>query len=185
MLYITIPEIEWYDEANNEFHKTKEQRLQLEHSLVSLSKWESKWKKPFLNPREPRTTEESMDYIRCMMITQNVPKSVYDYIFSSADVMAQINAYIDDPMTATWFNDRTEGKGRSTREVITSELIYYWLVSLQIPFECEKWHLNRLLTLIKVCEVKNTPPKKMSAKELAKRNTALNAQRLAAAKKGR
>lgn len=182
MLYLEIPELEWYDEEKNEFRRTKSIRIQLEHSLVSLSKWESKWKKPFLNRKEKGTVEETIDYIHCMTITQNVPEYVYDYIVSNSDLVSKVNEYMDDPMTATWFSDKKEGKGIPPRRVVTSELIYCWMTKLQIPFECEKWHLNRLLTLIKVCESENAPPKKMSAKELAQRNMAINSQRLAAAK---
>lgn len=182
MLTIVVPPGEWYDEKTNQFINTKQQTLQLEHSLVSLSKWESKWKKPFLsqNKKEPRTKEESLDYIRCMTITQNVDPLVYAVIDNHPEIVKQINDYINDSRTATWFSQK-EGEAKATsREVITSELIYYWMVSLQIPFECQKWHLNRLLTLIKVCNIKNQPAKKMSKRQLAKRNTDLNAKRLAA-----
>lgn len=183
MLTINIPCEQWYDEANNEFITIKAQTIQLEHSLVSLSKWESKWKKPFLSngvKQKPRTKEESIDYIRCMTITQNVDPRVYEVISRKPDLTKKINDYINDSHTATWFT-KEEGKGSAmSREEVTSELIYYWMINLQIPFECQKWHLNRLITLIKVCNVKNQPSKKMSARQLAKRNTELNAQRLAA-----
>lgn len=172
MLQITIPAIELYDESKEEFISTKEQTLVLEHSLVSLSKWESKWKKPFIT-KENRTVEETIDYIKCMTITQNVDPDIYKYITN--ENVRDVNKYIDDPMTATTFSDNK--KGGSSRELITSELIYYWMVSYNIPFECQKWHLNRLLTLIRVCSVKNQPPKKMSNGEIMSRNAALNAAR--------
>ena len=173
MLKITIPSIELFDEAREEFVSTKEQTLQLEHSLVSLSKWESKWHKPFLT-KEDKTYEESIDYIRCMTITQNVDDNVYLYM--SNDIVRQVSDYIEEKMTATTFaKDNRPG----TRETITSELIYYWMIALNIPFECQKWHLNRLLTLINICNIKNSPPKKMSKKETLRRNAELNAARRA------
>lgn len=172
MLQITVPATEYYDEVKQEFISKKEQTLQLEHSLVSLSKWEAKWQKAFLG-RQEKTEEETADYIRCMTINKNVDPSVYDRL--SAENIAQINDYISSPMTATFFSDDKNGK--PSREIITSELIYYWMIALNIPFECQKWHLNRLLTLVKVCNVKNAPPKKMSKRELMKRNAALNAAR--------
>ena len=172
MLTITIPATELFNDKTQEFLMLKEQTLQLEHSLVSLSKWESKWCKPFLS-KEEKTLEETLDYIRCMTITQNIDPDVYNRL--SRLNIQQINDYIDAPMTATTFyNDHQKGRNR---EVITSELIYYWMISLNIPMECQKWHLNRLLTLIRVCNIKNTPPKKMSRREIMSRNAVLNAAR--------
>lgn len=173
MLRITIPagEERW-DEVNEVFVYPKEQTLQLEHSLVSLSKWESKWCKPFLT-RQAKTFEETLDYVKCMTLTQNVNPEVYNYLtIANIDM---INQYIDAPMTATRFSD--EKNTKTNREQVTAEIIYYWMISLNIPFECQKWHLNRLLTLIKVCNIKNSPPKKRSKKEIMRRNTALNEMR--------
>lgn len=173
MLQITVPvSPEGWDEKKQEFIEPKVQILQLEHSLISLSKWESKWCKPFLSSKE-KTSEETMDYIKCMTITQNVDPDVYNHL--TAKNIEDINNYIYAPMTATTFSDDRNGK--SNREIITSELVYYWMVALQIPFECQKWHLNRLLTLIRVCNVKNQPPKKMSKRDVMSRNAALNAAR--------
>ena len=173
MLIITIPAVEMFNEKTQEFFILhKEQTLQLEHSLVSLSKWESKWCKAFLSKQE-KTFEETMDYIKCMTITQNVDPDVYNRL--SRSNVDEINKYIEAPMTATTFYGETQ-KGRSN-ETVTSELIYYWMISLNIPMECQKWHLNRLLTLIRVCNVKNTPPKKMSKRDIMSRNAALNAAR--------
>ncbi|HQE50412.1 MAG TPA: hypothetical protein PKV93_13810 [Fervidobacterium sp.] len=172
MLQITIPAVELWDERKQEFVTTKEQTLQLEHSLVSLSKWESKWCKPFLT-KEEKTFEETLDYIKCMTITQNVDPEVYNYL--TKENIEEINKYIEAPMTATYFSDDKTAK--PSREQITAELIYYWMIALNIPFECQKWHLNRLLTLIKVCNIKNQPPKKRSRKEIMSRNAALNAAR--------
>ena len=172
MLTITIPASEMWDEKNEKFIDIKECRLQLEHSLVSLSKWESKWCKPFLFTND-KTAEEIMDYVRCMTLTTNVSPEVY-YGLTSENIKA-INAYIEAPMTATHFGSEQNGSGK--REIVTSELIYYWMIALNIPFECQKWHLNRLLTLIRICNIKNQPAKKMSRKEIMSRNAALNAAR--------
>ena len=171
MLYITIPGTEQWDELNQEFTYTKSQRLQLEHSLVSISKWESKWKKPFLT-KDPKTTEETVDYIRCMTLTQNVSPEVYNNL--TMNNVSEINDYIESPMTATFIHEQQQS-GR--REIITSELIYYWMIALTIPFDCQKWHLNRLLTLIKICNIKNQPPRKRSRSEIMSQNAALNAAR--------
>lgn len=172
MLRITIPAVEQWDEEKQEFISTKEQTLSLEHSLVSLSKWESKWCKAFLT-KQKKTFEETLDYVRCMTLTQNVDPEVYKYLTDRN--IDEINRYIEAPMTATYFSEDKNGK--TSREQITAEIIYYWMISLNIPFECQKWHLNRLLTLIKVCNIKNTPPKKRSKKEIMSRNAALNAAR--------
>lgn len=172
MLRIVIPATEQFDEQRQEFVYTKEQILNLEHSLVSISKWEAKWEKVFLSNKE-KTYEETIDYIKCMTVTQNVDPNVYSCL--TDENFKAINEYIDAPMTATYFSKK-EDKARS-REQVTSELIYYWMIAFNIPFECQKWHLNRLLTLIEVCNVKNQPPKKMSKKALMSRNAALNAAR--------
>jgi len=172
MLQITIPPGEFFDERTQTFVNSKEQTLQLEHSLVSLSKWESKWNKSFLSTPQ-KTFEESVDYIRCMTITQNVDPLVYSSI--TPDIIKKVTEYIDLPMTATTFrNDNNRGH---SSEIITSEIIYQWMISYGIPFECQKWHLNRLLTLIRVCSIKSQPPKRMGKSELANRNRALNAAR--------
>ena len=175
MLDITIPAMELWDEKNEEFINVKEQTLRLEHSLVSLSKWETKWCKPFLS-KDKKTQEETMDYIRCMTLTQNVDPNVY--ICMPDSIIEQINQYIDAPMTATWFTERKGGTAKNGKQT-TSELIYYWMLSLNIPFECQKWHLNRLLTLIKVCSIENQPSKnkKMSLNENISMQRALNEAR--------
>ena len=174
MLQITIPATESWDELKEEFITVgKEQTITLEHSLVSLSKWESKWCKAFFNNKVEKTYEEVIDYIRCMTITQNVDSSVYERL--TRDNIKAINSYIDAPMTATTFsNVHRKGGGK---ENITSELIYYWMISFNIPMECQKWHINRLLTLIRICDIKNTPPKKMSRREVINQYAALNASR--------
>lgn len=164
--------MEVYDENRNEFVVLKEQKLVLEHSLVSLSKWEAKTHKPFLT-NESKTVPEMIEYVKCMTMTQNVDPSVYNRLTNAN--LKEIGEYIQDPMTATWFSNK-KTTSRSS-EVVTSELIYYWMVALQIPFECQKWHLNRLFTLIRVCNEKNQKPKKMSKREMASQRTALNAAR--------
>ena len=169
MLKITIPAVEEWDEARQEFISTKETELCFEHSLVSISKWESKWHKHFIGNKD-LTSEMLIDYIRCMTLTQNVNPEVY-YAMND-DIITQIKNYIDDAQTATWFAESNEKK--YSRDIITSEIIYYWMIALQIPFECQKWHLNRLLTLIRVCNEKNQPEKKMSQAEVMRRNRELN-----------
>ena len=172
MLRIVIPERELFDEKTEEFLKTKEQTLQLEHSLVSLSKWESKWHKPFL-VKDEKSFDETIDYIRCMTLSKNIDPKVYSFL--TEENIKEINDYIGDPMTATTFSDRDSKK--PNREIITSELVYYWMIALNIPFECQKWHLNRLLTLIRICNIKNQPSKTMGKHEIMSRNAALNAAR--------
>lgn len=172
MLQITIPAREMWDERNNEFVYTNEQTLQLEHSLISLSKWESKWNKPFLS-KESKTYEETLDYVKCMTLTQKVSPEIYANL--TDENMRDIQRYIEAPMTATTFSEEKNTKGN--REIVTSELIYYWMITLGIPLECEKWHLNRLLTLVRVCNIKNSPPKKMGKNAIMSRNASLNAAR--------
>lgn len=172
MLKIVIPPIELWDEAKEEFVTFEGQTLALEHSLVSLSKWESKWCKPFVSKQE-KTFDETIDYIKCMTLTQNVSDDVYKYL--TPDNIEEINKYIDAPMTATWFSESKNKSGN--KKPVTSELIYYWMIALNIPFECQKWHLNRLLTLIRVCNEENQLPKKMSTRDAMERNRALNAAR--------
>lgn len=173
MLQIKVPMTpEGWDEAKQEFVDPEYYVLELEHSLVSLSKWESKWCKSFLTKRQ-MTTEENLDYIKCMTLTENVPEEVYMRMTDGN--IDEITKYIDAPMTATRVPQQA-GKGGS-RDTVTSELIYYWMISLQIPVQFETWHLNRLMALIQVCNFKNNPPKKMSQREIMSRNHALNAAR--------
>lgn len=172
MLKVTVPAEESWDPVSETFIQHPERTLTLEHSLVSISKWEAKWKKPFLSS-EQKTNEEVLDYIRCMTITQNVDPEVYYRLPS--DIVQQINDYIDDPMTATTFSKRNQG--RPSREIVTSEIIYYWMIALGIDMKFETWHLNRLLTLIRVCSIKNQPKKKMSKKDMLSQQRALNSAR--------
>lgn len=174
MLKLIVFGREFWDEKKEEFIPTKDQILSLEHSLISISKWETKWHKPFISENK-KTNEELIDYIRCMTITQNVDSFTYKRL--TKENMDQIEKYIDDPATATWFNDSREGQKSSKKERITSELIYYWMIASEIPFECETWNLNRLMVLIRICSIKNKPPKKQGKKEIMKNNTSLNAAR--------
>lgn len=171
MLQITIPiGQEGWDEVNEEFIKPDEKVLQLEHSLVSLSKWESKWHKAFLTKRK-KTSEEILDYIKCMTITRNVDPDVYNHLTN--ENVTEIENYIADSMTATIVPEQNDGK--PNRDVVTSELIYYWMLTLGIPFECEKWHINRLITLIKVCNAKNGKQTPRSKSQLVRDYAAINA----------
>lgn len=172
MLHITIPSGEIFNEDDNTFIQIKETKLALKHSLVSLYKWESKWHKPFLN-KEPKTNEETIDYIKCMTITQNVDPNVY--LNLTTENLAQINSYIENPMTATTFPDDKKKNGK--QRIVTAELIYYWMISLQIPIEWEKRHLNQLLTLIRVFNIENAPAEKKSKADILRSNRELNAAR--------
>ena len=171
MLQLTIPiSPEGWDEVKEEFIEPVTKTIRLEHSLVSLSKWESKWHKPFLT-NDKHSYEETLDYIRCMTITQNVDPDVYNHI--DDDLIRQVDAYINDPMTATTF-PKDDKPTSPAIEITTSELIYYWMSSFNIPIECQTWHLNRLMTFIRICEVKNAPKKKRSIHDIMSRNKARN-----------
>lgn len=171
MLQITLP-VELWDEGKQEFVYLPGQTLQLEHSLASLSKWESKMGKPFLT-KYNKTYEETLEYLKCMMLTPNVTDDVFDYLMSHK--LQMIDEYINASMTATTLPRNRGGKGRP--ETVTAELIYYWMIAMQIPSEYEHWHLNKLITLIGVCNVKNSPPKKRSADEILREQMALNDER--------
>ena len=171
MLTISIPGYELFNDVTQEFIVEDERVIKLEHSLLSISEWESRWNKPFLS-NAPKTNEEILDYVKCMTITEEVPDTAYLYI--SKEQFKMINDYISAPMTATTI---TEPPSKGSREIITSEVLYYYMISCNIPFECEKWHLNRLLTLIRVCSVKNQPAKKKPMAEVINSNASLNSAR--------
>jgi hypothetical protein len=172
VLQIKITSNEGWDELNQVFTPGVDTVLILEHSLISISKWESKWHVPFLT-KDKKTSEQIIDYIKCMTVTPNVKPEVYNFLTKSN--IDEVMRYIDDPMTASTV--KQIGGTRRSREIITSELIYYWMVALQIPFECQKWHINRLMMLIQICNVKNQPDKKMSKRNTMQQNAALNAAR--------
>lgn len=178
MLQLIVPSGEYFDETDSSFVYVNEQRLQLKHSLVSISKWEAKWGRAFLSTT-PKTSEQTMDYIVCMTITQNVNPLTYSQITNAQ--IGEIADYINHPMSATVLpgetNTSTKIIAPVKQDVITSELIYYYMTALNIPFECQKWHLNRLLTFIKVCSVKTAPKEKMSKGDLLRRNRELNKER--------
>ncbi len=175
MLILKTEEAEVFNNLEEQFENIPGRTVSLEHSLVSVSKWERRWKKPFLTIDE-KTPEELLDYIRAMTITQKVPETFYAML--SKDSVNTVIEYINNSMTATTFSDSTN---RPSREVITSEIIYYWVIAFNIPIECQKWHLNRLLTLIKVCSIKNNPKgqHKLSNASLKARKQQLNAERRA------
>ena len=184
MLEIIVPAGERYDEEKNEFVTIdKPITLQLEHSLISISKWEELWGTPYFSDEE-KTDEQIISYLKCMTINRNISASVYDCL--SKDNIEAINSYIKAKHTATWFSSDEKKsfikKGGRRGDIITSEIIYYWMIALQIPFECEKWHINKLITLIRVCQEKNEPANKMSKADILKRNAALNAARRKAMK---
>lgn len=181
MLKIRIPGKEYWDAEKAEFITVPSVELALEHSLLSLSKWESKWHVPFFSEREKMTVEQIQDYVRCMTLTKGVPDEAYTRL--TKENCTAIYTYINDPMTATWFHEDEETdqngprSGKRSTSVTTSEVLYYDMVELGIPFECEKWHLNRLMTLIRVCNEKHKPPKKVPKNERLARRRALNAKR--------
>lgn len=174
MLQLAIKGMEYYDSVTETFTTVPDCTLQLEHSLVSLSKWESRWKKPFLTDGE-KTKEETVDYVRCMTINSVRPE-VYSCLTN--DDLNMISEYIKDPYSATTFHSvENAPKPKGKKETMTAELIYYYMIAANVPFECQKWHLNRLFALLRICGIKQSPPKKMPRKDLYKRNSSLNAAR--------
>ena len=171
MLRIIVPGGEYYDSSKQEFLYSKDTELQMEHSLISVSKWESRWHKAYNTNRE-KTAEELLDYFKCMTINR-VDQEVYDRL-TTKNIEDIIN-YINEPMTAVYFPAHEDQRGSG--DVVTSEVLYYYMVTLGIPFECEKWHLNRLIALIEVCSIKTASPKKMSKSQIARRNSKINAAR--------
>lgn len=177
MKTITIPKREIWDSKSERFLYIEEKTIQIEHSLVSIRKWENIWHKPFLNRNENKTYEETISYIQCMTITPNVYLDFYKCL--PEHVVLEIQKYIDDPMTATWFNDQGKPEVPFRNEVITAEIIYCWMILLNIPVEFEKWHINQLLTLIKVVNIKTSPKKKMGTMEDLRQRDAINKLRRA------
>ena len=180
MLELEIGDTELWDPVEERFHQVKAQTLTLEHSLVSLSKWEAKWHKPFIGATD-LTNEEALDYIRCMTVNRNPNPLVY-YCLTD-EHLRKVEAYIQDPHTATWFSDRD--KGPINNSIITAERIYHLMFAFGIDKDCEKWHLNQLLTQIRVEYEETKPQKKKSKSEIIDRHRALNAARRKARAKGR
>lgn len=173
MLEIHIPKTELFDEEKNQFVEIHPTVLRLEHSLVSISKWESKWKIPFLVNQPEKTREQSLDYIRFMTINQNVPENVY--LALTPQHLKEINEYMSESRTATTFS---KPSGPPNRQVLTSELIYFFIAQYNLPIEAQKWHISRLLTLIRIASIKNSAEtRKMSRSEILSRNAQLNAAR--------
>lgn len=172
---IHVPEQEFFNNETNEFHYIKETTFKIEHSLVAIAKWESKWHVAFLDDKVEKTDEMIKDYIKCMTISQNVNPEIYEHL--PIETIKEINDYIGDPMTATTFRNINQGS-INNGEFITNEIVYYWMIASNIPLECEKWHFNRLMTLIKVCSEKNNPDKKMmNRRDILNSNKALNEAR--------
>lgn len=174
MLIITVLGEEFYNEVDETFLTFDNVQLELEHSLLSMSKWESKFKKPFLSTGA-KTTDEIFGYVRAMLLTPEVGLDVLGRL--SVSNLMEVQAYIEDSQTATTFGELPEQRGR--KETITTELIYYWMVAFNIPFECETWHVNRLFALIRICNIKNSDPKKRSKQEISKSYAEINAERRA------
>jgi hypothetical protein len=174
MLKLLVPGVEYFNEETETFETVGDFELELEHSLISLSKWESKYKKPFLGKGE-KTPQEIFGYIESMILTPIYPEDLF--LRLNQKLLDNITEYIESTESATTFGRMPDRRGPG--EIITSELIYYWMVAFNIPFECERWHLNRLFALIRICNIKNSKQRKMSRNEIATRNRELNAQRKA------
>ena len=170
---IHVPAQEFFNNETQTFLNLKETTFKIEHSLVAIAKWESKWHVAFLDDKAEKTDEMIIDYIKCMTISQNVDPEIYNHL--PPETIKEINDYIGDPMTATKFTNINNGPG--TGEFITNEVVYYWMIASNIPLECEKWHFNRLMTLIRVCSEKNSPGKKMNRRDILKQNRELNEAR--------
>ena len=179
MFQLKIPEIEYYNEQTSMFFTYPSIELNLEHSLVSLSKWESFYEKPFITTAD-KTPEEFLAYANMMILDDLKGDQNPIKFLRNEDVLA-LSEYIQSNQTATWFNERPGSTQRNQSETVTAEIMYYWMVAHSIPFECQYWHLNRLITLVKVCNLKQEKPKKMSRRDVMSKNAALNAQRRAAA----
>lgn len=176
MLEMTISEKEFYQEHTSKFIQIPECKVTLEHSLISLAKWESKWQVPFFDGK-PKTPTQNLDYIRCMVVGNIKDDRIFDHL--SEEEVLQIQSYMAAPMTATTFSERNKSKRKVKKETMTAEVIYARMCTHNISFECQKWHLNRLLTLIRVCDLRDSPPEKMSKKETSMWYAEQNANRRA------
>lgn len=178
MFVLNIKEKVLWNEKDQEFVTISPYTIKIEHSLLSIRKWESKWHKPFMTQTQ-KTQAEQKDYVRCMTIGYELPEEVYATL--DAQEMNEVFTYMNEPMTATWFseNDQKQAKSKMGSETVTYEIVYYWMSKLNIPYDCEKWHINSLMTLIKVSMLKEQPSKKMSKRDVMSQNRALNEQRKA------
>lgn len=179
MLEIHIPELEFYDESNNEFFTRKPLDVSLAHSLISISKWEGIWKKAYFPSSYQEGLQgglEELSYVECMIIGKT-PSYVPMYLLQNHK--RELHEYINDTQTATTLHQLGPRKG--VTPTITSELIYYWMIKFGIPFECQRWHVSRLLALIEVCNNKeNAKGNKMNPVDSARYRYELNKKRLAA-----
>lgn len=177
MYRLVLPSSEYFDSVNNEFITVPGKTYKLEHSLISVSKWEAKYHRPFLSPTKgPNTRQEVLDYISCMSISEEIDPMILRSM-SNAKVQ-EVMEYINNPMTATTFNEKNSNRRKAASNTfMTSEVIYWQMASFGIPYECEKWHLNRLLTLIRVCDEKGQPAKKMSQNDILRQYAGVNAKR--------
>lgn len=171
---IKLPPLQMFDERHQTFVIAEEVEIEIEHSLWTISKWEEDYCKPFLTDKT--TEEDLLSYIRYMDIKGNMDDNVFNRIKNDAEAIQKITEYINAPHTATTFSKKTKDGGRGKKEILTAEVIYYYMIAMEIPFECEHWHLNKLMTLIHVCGIKNDP-KKMSKKDTAAHYASLNKAR--------
>lgn len=173
---IIVPAVEAYDPATSSFIDWPAVEIEMEHSLASLSKWEASFGKPFLTKTE-KTTEEVVAYFQCMCLTPNIPREVFERI--DMDLFKQINDYIDSKQTATWFREIPGQPARNSRQTVTAEVLFNWMIQMNVPMEFQHWHLNRLFTQLKVISQANQPKKKVGRQEAMAQQRALNAQRRA------
>ena len=179
-LVLEIPPRELFDEAESRFFETPKTVLTLKHSLLSVADWEAKWHKPYLfqtiltEEANRKTIEQERDYVRCMTLNR-APVDPLVYRALTAEEMKKINDYIGDPMSATTISNMSPS---SNRDIVTNELIYYWMSALQIPFRpCETWHLNHLIKLIETASAKQEKPKNMPRADAIKRRASINSAR--------
>lgn len=172
MFVFRVPSCELFDDETETFIQRPEYVLRLEHSLLSISKWESNWKKPFLSKDRKLTDIEFLDYIQCMSVYEPIPSEVL--LSLDGETILAINNYINESRTATWFSNDDE---KPSSRVVTSELIYHWMIQANIPIECETWHFSRLLTLIRVIGEETATKKKPTQAELAAKHARLNKAR--------
>lgn len=173
---ITLPSRQLFDERTQKFVYEDEVEIEIEHSLWTISKWEEDYCKPFLTDKT--TEEDLLSYIPYMDVKGNMGSNsvIFERIKNDPESLRLITEYINAPHTATTFSKKTKDNGRGKKEILTAEVIYYYMIAMEIPFECEHWHLNKLMTLIHVCGIKNDP-KKMSKKDTAAHYAALNKAR--------